>query len=203
MYNSINNIIISSTIANIAFQICLIFGLSFFERPILDHDAKAHNFEIRRISWNLADFVKSGRYHVDFMWTGKFHMKNLINQMFQQKLFSLGVVQGRGYDLGFHEILGHSPHPAFIKLRSFCWNTCFYKVLGGFHVKSKDHLQGIVTLCFMRFCFQKKTISTIAKWPMHGIATLHPYDPKFLVSTLLRSHYLEMLFIAFEQTLHV
>ena len=26
----------------------------------------------------------------------------------------------------FHEILGHSPHPAFIKLNSFCWNTCFY-----------------------------------------------------------------------------
>ena len=24
------------------------------------------------------------------------------------------------------EILGHSPHPAFIKLKSFCWNTCFY-----------------------------------------------------------------------------
>ena len=26
----------------------------------------------------------------------------------------------------FNEILGHSPHPAFIKLKSFCWNTCFY-----------------------------------------------------------------------------
>ena len=24
------------------------------------------------------------------------------------------------------EILGHSPHPAFIKLKSFCWNNCFY-----------------------------------------------------------------------------
>ena len=38
--------------------------------------------------------------------SGGFHMKNLINQMLQQKLFSLGV-QG-GYDPGFHEILGHS-----------------------------------------------------------------------------------------------
>ena len=37
---------------------------------------------------------------------------------------------------GFHEILGHSPHPAFIKLKSFCWNTCCYKALGGFHMKS-------------------------------------------------------------------
>ena len=53
-------------------------GLSKNERPILDHHAKAHNFEIRQIS------------------------------------------------CGFHEILGHSPHPAFIKLKSFCWNTCFY-----------------------------------------------------------------------------
>ena len=58
----------------------LLIGLSKNERPILDHHAKAHNFEIRRI----------------------------------------------------HEMLGHSPHPAFIKLKSFC---C-YKVLGGFHMKS-------------------------------------------------------------------
>ena len=57
------------------------FGLSKNERPILDHHAKAHNFEIQQISC---------------------------------------------------EILGHSPHPAFIKLKSFC---C-YKVLGGFHMKS-------------------------------------------------------------------
>ena len=27
---------------------------------------------------------------------------------------------------------GEIPHPAFIKLQSFCWNTCFYN-LGGFH----------------------------------------------------------------------
>ena len=66
-----------------------------------------------------------------------------------------GGVQGGGYDPGFHEILVHSPSPAFIKLNSFGWNICFYKVLGGFHMKStgfhvklKDHLQGIVTLCF-------------------------------------------------------
>ena len=32
-------------------------GLSFFERPILDHDAKAHNFEICQISWNPVDFM--------------------------------------------------------------------------------------------------------------------------------------------------
>ena len=55
--------------------------------------------------------------------------------MFQQKLFSLGGVHGGGYDPRFHEIQGHSPSPAFIKLDSFGF-TCFYKVLGGFHLKS-------------------------------------------------------------------
>ena len=44
-------------------------------------------------------------------------------------------MQERGYDPGFHEILGHSPLPAPPKLESFCWNIWFYKVLGGFQVK--------------------------------------------------------------------
>ena len=34
--------------------------------------------------------------------------------------------------ISFHEILGHSPLPAPPKLKSFCWNIWFYKVLGGF-----------------------------------------------------------------------
>ena len=39
------------------------FGLSI-ERPILDHHPKAHVHEIRRISWNPADFtMKSSRFH--------------------------------------------------------------------------------------------------------------------------------------------
>ena len=59
-----------------------LFGLSKVERPILDHHTKAHN------SWNPVDFMR--------------------------------------ISCRFHEILGHSPHPAFIKLKSFCWNTCFY-----------------------------------------------------------------------------
>ena len=51
------------------------------------------------MTWNPADFVKSGGFHVK---SG-----------------------------GFHEILGHSPHLAFIKLKSFCWNTCFYNFFTG------------------------------------------------------------------------
>ena len=94
-----------------------LIGLSKNERPILDHHAKAHNFEIRRISCG---------FHVKFS--------------------------------GFHEILGHSPHPAFIKLKSFCWNTCFYKVLGGFQIQVKSgwnppdferQLPGMVSPMFM------------------------------------------------------
>ena len=120
--------------------------------------------EIRRISpwnlvdftWNLADFtMKSGGFQVK---SSRFHLKstqNLINSDVSAKTLQFGGVHGGGYDPRFHEIKGHSPSPAFIKLNSFCWNIWIYKVLGGFHlksggfhVKSKDLLQGIVTLCF-------------------------------------------------------
>ena len=50
-------------------------------------------------------------------------------------------MQERGYDLGFHEIWGHSPLHAPPQTEEFLKSA-------GFHVKSKDHLQGIVTLCF-------------------------------------------------------
>ena len=49
------------------------------------------------------------------------------------KNYSVCWMQERGYDLGFHEIWGHSPlHATPPKLKSF-W---IYKVLGGFHLKS-------------------------------------------------------------------
>ena len=71
-----------------------IFGLSK-ERPTLDHHAKAH----------IADFVKS--------------TQNLIKIRCFNKNSSVWGVHGGGYDPGFHEIQGHSPSPAFIKLNSF------------------------------------------------------------------------------------
>ena len=104
-------------------------------------------------------FMKSsGRFHLK---SGGFQVKstqNLIKSDVSTKTSVWGV-QGGGYDPRFHEIRGHSPSPAFIKLNSFGWNICFYKVLGGFHmnhVKSKDHLQGIVTLCLDFFRPEKK-----------------------------------------------
>ena len=47
-----------------------IFGLSK-ERPILDHHAKAHIHEIRRISYGFQ--VKSSGFRTDFMKSGGFH----------------------------------------------------------------------------------------------------------------------------------
>ena len=69
------------------------------ERPILDHHAKAHIHEIRQIS-------------------GEIHPKPYKIRCFN-KNSSVWGVHGGGYDPGFHEIQGHSPSPAFIKLNSF------------------------------------------------------------------------------------
>ena len=147
-----------------------IFGLSM-ERPILDHHPKAHIHEIQRISWNPADFtMKSSRFHeiCEIWWisgeiqqiSGEIHPKPYKIRCFS-KNSSVWGVHGGGYYPRLHEIQGHSPSPAFIRLNSFCSNIWIYKVLGGFHadfmkssgfhVKWKDLLQGIVTLCLMNF----------------------------------------------------
>ena len=78
-----------------------------------------------------------------FMKSGGFQVKstqNLIKSDVSTKTLQFGGMHGGGYDPRFHEIQGHSPSPACIKLNSFCWNIWFYKVLGGFQVKSKRPL---------------------------------------------------------------
>ena len=85
------------------------------------------------ISWNPLDFMKSG------MKSGGFHMKstqNLIKANVSTKTIQFDECRRGAMNPGFHEILGHSPLPAPPKLKSFCWNIWFYKVLGGFHMKS-------------------------------------------------------------------
>ena len=62
------------------------------ERPILDHHAKAHIHEIHPKPYKIRCFNKNS---------------------------SVWGVLGGGYDPGSHEIQGHSPSPAFIKLNSF------------------------------------------------------------------------------------
>ena len=51
----------------------------------------------------------------------RFHMKSAGFHEIRRISCGFHVKSGR-----FHEIPGHSPHLAFIKLKSFCWNTCFY-----------------------------------------------------------------------------
>ena len=80
-------------------------------------------------------FLKSSGFHVKSSGFLEIHPKLYKIRCFNQNSSVWGV-QGGGYDPGFHEILVHSPSPAFIKLNSFGWNICFYKVLGGFHMKS-------------------------------------------------------------------
>ena len=122
----------------------LLIGLLKNERPILDHHTKAHNFEIWWISWNpvdftwnLADFMKSSRFHADFMKSlviaPTLHSSNW--RVFAETLAFIILGGFHRWNLGeicqisqvkSTRFQGEIPHPAFIKLKSFCWNTCFY-----------------------------------------------------------------------------
>ena len=91
-----------------------------------------------RISWNPPDFtLKSGGFHLwnPAEFTQISSMKS--TQNYKNKCFSKNSsvwwMQGGGYDQGFHEIRQISRE---IHMKS-----------AGFRVKSKDLLQGIVTLC--------------------------------------------------------
>ena len=155
----------------------LLIGLLKNERPILDHHAKAHNFEIQQISWNLVDFMwnladfmksliiaptlHSSNWRVfaetlAFIILGGFHRWNLGELCWISQVKSLVIaptLHSSNWRVfaetlafiilgGFHRwnlgeicqiswvkstrFQGEIPHPAFIKLKSFCWNTCFY-----------------------------------------------------------------------------
>ena len=127
--------------------------------------------------WNPAEFTQISSMKSTQNYKSKCFSKNS----------SVWWMQGGGYDQGFHEIcwISHEIHMKFhwisklwafawwssigllffqkTNQKSFCWNIWFYKVWGGFHlkstrfhadfmksgrfhVKSKDLLQGIVTL---------------------------------------------------------
>ena len=99
-----------------------------------------------RISWNPPDFtLKSGGFHLwnPAEFTQISSMKS--TQNYKSKCFSKNSsvwwMQGGGYDQGLHEIRKKS---------------------GGFHVKSKDLLQGIVTLCFVYMSDWTKTTKHIS-----------------------------------------
>ena len=109
-------------------QECLLFGLSI-ERPILDHHPKAHIHEIRRISWNPADFtMKSGGFHeireirrISPVKSGGFHPWNPAD--FTREIRRISPVKSGG----FHEIR---------EIRRISWNPAdFMKSVksSGFH----------------------------------------------------------------------
>ena len=92
--------------------------------------------EIHQISgWNLVDFMKSlviaptlhsSNWRV-FCWNTCFYNFGWISQVksgWNPPDFTGEIHQISGWNpLDFK---GEIPHPAFIKLKSFCWNTCFY-----------------------------------------------------------------------------
>ena len=102
-------------------------GLQFFASGSFD------------FTWNPPDFIKSTRFHEIWQISGEIwwisceiHPKPCESRCFNQN-YPVWWIQERGYDPGFHEIWGHSPlHAPPHKLKSFCWNIWFYKVLGGF-----------------------------------------------------------------------
>ena len=154
-----------------------LIGLSKVERPILDHHTKAHNswnpadFTMKSSRFHL----KSGRFHLKSSGFQVKSTQNLINSDVSTKTIQFDKCRRGAMTLDFMKsgVIAPSMHPP--KLKSFCWNIWIYKVLGGFHlkptrfhlkstgfhadsmksggfhVKSKDLLQGIVTLCFMDF----------------------------------------------------
>ena len=136
-----------------------LFTLDFwyFERKTYTWSSrKSSYFEIRRISWNLADFMKSSRFH---MKSGSgFHVKstqNLIKADVSTKTLQFGGCREGAMTQDFMKSwfiapLLHSSNWialvetfAFIRFWvDFTWNPPDF-------MKSKDHLQGIVTLCLL------------------------------------------------------
>ena len=106
-----------------------------------DFTLKSSGFhpEIRRISWNPWNPVDFRWNPADFTQISPVKSKNYKSKCFS-KNSSVWWMQGGGYDQGFHEIRRISR-----EIRRISWNPL---KSGGFHVKSKDLLQGIVTLCF-------------------------------------------------------
>ena len=111
------------------------FGLSKNERPILDHHAKAHNFEIWRISWNPVDFTWN---LVDFMKSlviaPTLHSSNW--RVFAETLAVIGFWVNFTWNLGeIHQI-------------SWVKSTGFH---GEIRRISKDQLPGMVSPMFLYF----------------------------------------------------
>ena len=130
----------------------MVIGLSK-ERPILDHHPKSSKWNAALFIWNVAFFIWNA---VLFMKCGTFHMKSSAFRekwrfSYEKHLKSLKTAdstQISHLDLVFHRVQreGH-----LWKALLFVKSAAFHMKSTTFHEKhrfSKDHLQGIVTLCF-------------------------------------------------------
>ena len=144
----------------------VVIGLSI-ERPILDHHAKAHIHEIRRISreirriswnpWNLADFMKS-------MKSSGFHEIRQISPWNLADFTMKSDVSAKFYKVwgGFHEIRWISYEICWISwnlldfiqiswnLPDFIWISWNPPDFIRISCEIERPLQGIVTLCLLR-----------------------------------------------------
>ena len=128
--------------------------------------------EIHQISW-----VKSTRFQGEICQISRVKSPTLHSSnwsVFAETLAFIILGGFHRWNLGeIHQISGWNlldfkgeiPHPAFIKLKSFCWNTCFYnfgwisQVISGWNPPdftgeirriSKDQLPGMVSPMFTR-----------------------------------------------------
>ena len=132
--------------------------------------------------------MKSGGFHLK---SSRFQVQsthNLIKSDVSTKTIQFDECRRGAMTLDFMKsgVIAPSMHPPnwrvfvetsdFIRLWvDFTWNADFMKS-AGFHVKLKDHLQGIVTLCFIRFLGGFHEIWWISKDQLPGMVT-----PMFLL----------------------
>ena len=109
------------------------------------------------------------------------HPKPYKSKCFNQN-YSVWWMQERGYDPGFHEIWGHSPLHAPPKLKSFCWNIWFYKVLGRFHLKSAE-IRNVSFCVMIKYrSFFRKTNKTLPFRTFYPQVVRFATEPLFEIS---------------------
>ena len=140
-----------------------------------------------RISWNLADFMKSGGFHKiwQISWNPAEFMWNLINSSVSAKTLQFDECRVGGMTQDFMKSWVIAPLHS-IKLKTFCWNIWFYKVFGGFHeirqishlFTSKDQLPGMVTPMLFLIILQEVGTRKFSRWQAQDISD-KKYKPSF------------------------
>ena len=157
-----------------------LIGLSKRKTYTWSSRKSSHSWNPADFTWNLADFKKSGRLQV------KSTQDLIKSDVSTKSLQFVGCMEG-DMTPDFMKSKVTAPLLHSSNWIVFVWNIWFYKVLGGFHlksagfhlksggfhVKSKDHLQGIVTLCLCSFCTWTSIRATLWWEQLHlaGVGT--------------------------------